>query len=77
MLDPERFDELEKIADKASEQVAQLEIPVYQLESIAWDEETYSWLIKFYTECGNDEYIGVFIGHGLDGNYKVERYFTE
>jgi hypothetical protein len=60
-IDSSRYEEFSKIANKANEFLHEHEYPEFEIIGINWDEDESQWVVSYYSDYSNNEFINVWV----------------
>lgn len=61
MLDSSTYSEFPKIVEKAAEFLEKHDISDFNVVGINWDEDECQWVVSFYSDYSNHEFINVWV----------------
>lgn len=71
MLNFNDIEELPKIAKKANEFLSEHDIEDYSITGINWDDEQSQWIVSYYSDYSNHEFISVWVAEVAKSNYRL------
>lgn len=77
MLDSLEYRELGRIAETANSYLYGIGIPNFEIIGVNWDDDQHQWVVSYYTDYSNHEYINVWVARTQNGYVEKSHSFEQ